>query len=73
MSLQLDMCLLAYHNTYNAYLMDLPVSSLVSHSSLLTMKGVSLAVAYDGFPLQWKPSVFLIVATLVAEVLSNSS
>ena len=29
-------CLLAYHSTYNAFFMDLPVSSFVSHSSLLT-------------------------------------
>ena len=27
--------------------MDLPVSSFVSHSSLLTAKGVDLAVAHD--------------------------
>ena len=30
--------------TYNAFFMDLPVSSFVSHSSLLTAKGVNLAV-----------------------------
>ena len=50
MSLQLDMCLLAFRNTYNAFFMDLPVSSLVSHSSLLIVKGVDLAVVHDGFP-----------------------
>ena len=63
------MCLLAYCNTYNAFFMDLPVSSFVSHSSLLTVKSVDLAVARDGFPLKWKSSVFSIVATLIAEVL----
>ena len=49
--------------------MDLPVSSFVSHSSLLTAKGVDLAVARDGFPLKWKLSVFFIVAILIVEVL----
>ena len=34
-----------YHITYNAFFMDLPVSSFVSHSSFLTAKGVDLAVA----------------------------
>ena len=38
------------HYTYNAFFMDLPVSSFVSHSSLLTAKSVDLAVACDGFP-----------------------
>ena len=32
-----DMCLLAYHSMYNAFFIDLPVSSFVSHSSLLTV------------------------------------
>ena len=31
--------------TYNAFFMDLPVSSFVSHSSLLTAKGVNLVTA----------------------------
>ena len=35
---------------YNAFFMELSVSSFVSHSSLLTAKGVNLAVAQDGFP-----------------------
>ena len=35
---------------YVAFFMDLPVSSFVSHSSLLTGKGVNLARACDGFP-----------------------
>ena len=42
--------LLAYHSTYNAFFMDLPVSSFVSHSSLLTAKSVDLVAASDGFP-----------------------
>ena len=55
---------------YNAFFMDLPVSSFVSHSSLLTGKSVDLVVAaHDGFPSKRKSSVFFIVATLIAEVL----
>ena len=49
--------------------MDLPLSSFVSHSSLLTVKSVDLVVAYDGFPSKRKLSVFFIVAILIAEVL----
>ena len=54
---------------YNAFFMDLPVSSFVSHSSLLTAKSVNLAVACDGFPLKEKLPVFFIVAILIVEVL----
>ena len=35
--------ILAYHSIYNAFFMGLPMSSFVSHSSLLTGKGVDLA------------------------------
>ena len=35
---------------YNAFFMDLPVSSFVSHSSLLTAKGVDLTVVREDFP-----------------------
>ena len=49
-SLQPDRCLLAYHSTCNVFFMDLPVSSFVSHSSLLTVKSVDLAIARDSFP-----------------------
>ena len=45
------------------------MSSFVSHSSLLVVKGVDLMVVHDGFPLKRKSSVFFIVATLIAEVL----
>ena len=69
MSLRPERCLLPYRSTYNAFFMDLPVSSFVSHSSLLTAKSVDLVVARDGFPSKWKLSVFFIVATLIAEVL----
>ena len=42
---------LAYCSTYNAFFMDLPVSSFASsYSSLLTAKSVDLVVANDGFP-----------------------
>ena len=34
--------LLAYHSTYNARIMDLPVSSFVCHLFLLTARGVDL-------------------------------
>ena len=60
---------MAYHSAYNAFFMDLPVSSFVSHSSLLTAKSFDLAVVCDGFPLKQKSFVFFIVATLIAEVL----
>ena len=45
-----DVALVAYHSTYNAFFMDLPVSSFVSHSSLLTAKCVNLAVACEWLP-----------------------
>ena len=54
---------------YNAFFMDLPLSSFVCHSSLLTVKGVDLVVARDGFPSKRKSSVFFIVAIMIAEVL----
>ena len=54
---------------YNAFFMDLPVSSFVSHSSLLIGKGVDLARARDGFPSKRKLSVFFIVAVLIVKVL----
>ena len=41
MLLRPERCLLAYRSTYNAFFMDLPVSFFVSHSSLLTAKGVA--------------------------------
>ena len=69
MSLRPKRCLLAYHSTYNAFFMDLLVYSFVCHSSLLTAKGVDLAVEHDGFPSKWKLSVLFIVAILIAEVL----
>ena len=50
MSLQPERCLLAYRSTYNAFFVDLPVSSFVSYSSLLTAKSVDMVVARDGFP-----------------------
>ena len=47
--LRLDRYLLAYRSMYNAFFMDLPVSSFVSHSSLQTAKSVDLAIAHDFF------------------------
>ena len=57
---------MAYHGTYNAFLMDLPESSFVIFAD---SEGVDLAVSHDGFPSYWKSSVFFIVATLIAVVL----
>ena len=41
--------LLAYRSTWNVFFKDLPVSSFVFHSSLLTVKIVDLVVTCDGF------------------------
>jgi len=40
---------LAYCSTCNAFFRDLPVSSFLFHSSLLTVKSVNLVVVHDGF------------------------
>ena len=69
MLLRPERYLLAYRILYNAFIMNLPVSSFMSHSSLLTAKGVDLAVARDGFLSKRKSSIFFIVAILIAEVL----
>ena len=53
---------------YNAFFMDIPVSSVVCHSPLLTAKGVNLVVAHDGLHSKQKSSVFFIVAIMIAEV-----
>ena len=50
-SLQPDICLLAYRSMCNSFFISLPVSSFVFYSSMLTVKGVDLVVACDGFPL----------------------
>ena len=60
---------MTYCSKYNAFFIDSPASSFVSHSFLLTEKGVDLAVARDGFPSKWKSSAFFIVAILIEEVL----
>ena len=50
MSLRPERCLLAYRSMYNAFFMDLPVFSFVTHSTLLTAKYLFvLVVAHDGF------------------------
>ena len=41
--------LLAYRTMYDVFFMDLPVSSFVFHSSLLTVISVDLTVAHNGF------------------------
>ena len=48
--------------------MNLTMSSFVSQSSLLTVKGVNLVVAHDGFFHNGNRPYF-VVATLIAEVL----
>ena len=55
-SLQPDTCLLTYRSIYIAFFMDLPVSSFVSHLSLLTEKGVDLVVVCDA----WLPFIMKI-------------
>ena len=74
MSLQPKRCLLAYHSTSNTFFRDLPESSIVFHSSLLTVNSISLVVAHDGFLcvteiIPSKSSIFFIVATLITEML----
>ena len=55
---------------YNAFIMDLPVSSFVSCLSLLTAKGIDLGVVRDGlFPSVMEIVRLFIVATLIAGVL----
>ena len=39
---------LEYCSMYNAFFVDLPVSSFVFHSFLLTVKSLNLVVAHDG-------------------------
>jgi len=39
----------SYRNACNVFFRDLPVSSFVFHSSLLTVKSISSVVARDGF------------------------
>jgi len=54
--------LLAYLSTYNAFFMDLPVTSFVFHSSLLTMKSVDLVVHVMASFHNRKLSIFFISA-----------
>jgi len=53
---------------YNAFFMDLPVSSFCVPFILLTAECVDLVVACDGFVLQWKLSFFIVV-TLITKKL----
>jgi len=55
----------------DAFFRDLPESSFVFHSSLLTVKSVNLVVACDGFLCVMEIIRILIVSTLIAEVLSK--
>ena len=48
--LRRERCLFEFRSMYNVFFMDLPMSSFVFHSSLLTVKSVNLVVARDGFP-----------------------
>ena len=68
--LQAERCFLAYHNTYNAFFMDLPVSFFVFHSSLLTAKGDNLVVH---MMVSFALAVYFIVATLITEMLFKIS
>jgi len=54
----------------SALFMDIPVSSFVFQSSLLTVNGVDLVVAHDSFLCIIEiVCAFFIVATLITEVL----
>ena len=48
--LQPERCLLVYCSTYNAFFMDLLMSSFVFHLFLLTEKTVNLVFGLDGLP-----------------------
>jgi len=54
---------------YNAFFMDLPVSSFVFQSSLLTAKDVDLMVHVMASFAKQELSVFFIAATLITVVL----
>jgi len=69
-----------FHSMCNAFFMDLPASSFVFHSSLLTVKSINLVwlhvmafFALRAFTIyalcNEKSSVFFIVATFITEVL----
>ena len=49
MSLCPDLCLLAYHSTFNTLIMDLPLSSFVSHFFLPTCQ--FMVAVCDDFPI----------------------
>jgi len=67
MSLQPERYLLVYCSMYNKFFMDLPVSSFVFHSSLLTAKSIDLMVPpHDGF---LEIACIFVVATLITDVL----
>jgi len=74
MSLQPKRCLLAYRSMCNAFFRDLPVSSFVSHSSLLTVKSIYLVVAHDGFLCVMKNHLYISWWLLLSQrCFSNSS
>jgi len=62
---------MCYCSTYNTFFMDLPVSSFVSPSSLLTAKCVDQGddLAVDSFLSQWISSLFFTVATLIVKLI----
>ena len=64
------MCLLAYRSTYNARIMDLPMSSFVSHFFLLTAQGVDSRQHNAWFPVcKRELSIFSVVTGLIVEAL----
>ena len=69
MSLQYHRYLFAYRSTYNACFMDF-VYSFVCHLSLMTVQGVDLQYhVMTSLGLQWKSSLFSVMARLIAGVL----
>ena len=68
-SLQPDMCLLTYCIYIQYILHGLTSVFLCVLVIFADSESVDLVVAHDGFPSQWKLSIFLIVDTLIARVL----
>ena len=72
--LQSERYLLIYRSTYNVLFMELPASSFVSCSLLLTAKSIDLVVACDGFLCIMEIACISIEATLIVQsCFSNSS
>ena len=73
MSLRPETCLLAYRSMYNARIMDLPLSSFVSHFFFADSTRCRFTVARCMASLQYickqKSSVFSVVTGLIVEMI----